>query len=165
MTDLAEIGSAEEVALFNPAFLARLLHGTTNEHERASGKGLAVPLSFLAPPLALHKPTREDLPGTAAALMQKWIREHPRHMARLSSRVIGLRPFTGIAIRFGIAHGVLVSDNGLLRAGTLQRRPRNFGSFETPEIEDCLKAARLLGRWFARQPDAATTLAWWGLAP
>lgn len=165
MTILGEIGSAEEIALFNPAFLARLLHGSVNQHERATGDGFAVPLAFLAPPLVLHKPTREDLPSTAAAQMQKWIREHPRHLAQLSSRVIGLRPFTGIAIRFGIAHGVLVSDHGVLRAGTLMRRPRNFGSLETTEIDDCLKASRLLGRWIARQPDAATTLAWWGFAP
>lgn len=165
MTDLAEIGSVEETALFNPAFLARLLHGTAHEHEGASGRGLAVPLSFLTLPLVLHKPTREALPGTSVALMQKWIRENPRHMARLSSRVIGLRSFSAAAIRFGIAHGVLVSDNGLLRAGSLLRRPHNFGSLETPEIEECLKAARLMGRWFARQPDAATALAWWGIAP
>lgn len=165
MTNLAEFGSAEEIALFNPAFLTRLIYDAAHEHERASGQGLAVPLSFLALPLVLHKATREDLPGTAAALMQKWIRENPRHLARLSFRVISLRPFSGAAIRFGIVQGVLVSESGLLRAGTVLRRPRNFGSLETTEIEDCLKAARLLGRWFARQPDAATALAWWGLAP
>lgn len=155
----------EEVALFNPAFLARLLHGTTHECERTSGHGFPVPLAFLSVPIVLHKPTRDDLPRTAAALMQKWIREHPRHMARLSSRVLGLRPFTGTAIRFGIEHGVLVSQDGLLRAGNLLRRPRNVSTFETIEIEECMKAAQLLGRWFARQPDAATALAWWGLAP
>lgn len=165
MSALAEIGSTEEMALFNPAFLARLLHGTAHEYEKPSGNGLPVPLAFLSVPLALHKPTRDDLPRTSAALMQKWIREHPRHMARLSSRVLGLRPFTGLAIRFGIEHGVLTSQGGLLSGGSLLRRPRNLSSFETAEIEECMKAAQFLGRWFARQPDAATALAWWGLAP
>ena len=114
MNGLAEVGTAEELALFNPAFLARLLHGTTHEYGKASGTGFPVPLAFLSVTLTLHKPTRDDLPRTSAALMQKWIREHPRHMARLSSRVLGLRPFTGAAIRFGIEHGVLLSQDGLL---------------------------------------------------
>jgi hypothetical protein len=165
MNGLTEIGTTEEVALFNPAFLARLLHGTTHEYEKSSGTGFPVPLAFLSVTVSLHKPTRNDLPRTSAALMQKWIREHPRHLAQLSSRVVGLRPFTGMAMRFGIGHGVLTSNEGLLHAGTLLRRPRNLSSFETDEIGECLKAARFLGRWFARQPDAATALAWWGLAP
>lgn len=165
MTALTEIGSSEEIALFNPAFLSRLLHATVANYGEAKGSAFPVPLAFLATPLTLHKAIRADLPKNAASQMQRWIREHPRHLVNVSSSVLGLRPFTGIAIRFGLAHGVLQSSDGLLGAGQLRRRTRSISAVETDEIEECLSSARFLGRWFARQPDAATLLAWWGLAP
>jgi hypothetical protein len=162
---LVEAGSAEEIALFNPAFISRLLHGTVNEYTQVRVPGMPVPLAFLATPLVLHLPTRNDLPNNAATQMQGWIREHPRHLARVAQNVIALRSFTGMALRFAITHGVLVSDDGLLRPGGLRRKPRGFDQQETAEIAECIRAGRFIGRWFARQPDAATLLAWWGVSP
>jgi hypothetical protein len=165
VTSIVDIASSEELALFNPAFLSRLLHRTVSEFQKTTPGAMSISLMFLAVPVALHKPTREDLPVNAAARMQQWIRQHPRHMARLSERVLSLRPFTGIAIRFGLVHGVLVADGPLVAAGSVRRKPRRFSGMETIEVDECLRAAGFLGRWFARQPDAATLLAWWGLRP
>ena len=163
MIALDEAGSHEEIALFNPAFLARILHGAVDDYVKAAGRSMPIPLAFLVTPLVLHKETRSDLPRSAASQMQNWIRENPRYAAHVTSRVVGLRVFTGVALRFGLTHGVLLADDGLLAAGSLRRRPSGFGLQETVEIEECLKAGRLVGRWFARQPDTATLLAWWGL--
>ena len=163
MNSLTEIGSKEEIALFNPAFLARVLHTTAGEYSKAGSHAMPVPIAFLVTPLVLHKATRADLPRSSATQMQNWIRENPRHAAHVTSRVVGLRTFTALAIRFALVHGVLQSSDGLLHAGTIGRRRPAVTALETPEIEECLTAARFLGRWFGRQPDTATLLAWWGL--
>jgi hypothetical protein len=165
VTSILDVGSSEEVALFNPAFLARLLHATATDYEKASERAMPVSLAFLAIPLVLHKPTREDLPTHASSQMQTWIREHPRHIVRLDTRVVGMRPFVGIAVRFGARHGVLTSVDGRVGAGSVKRRPRGYADLESAEIESCLRVASFLGRWFARQPDTATLLALWGLQP
>jgi hypothetical protein len=165
VTSVVDIASSDEIALFNPAFVARLLHRSASDLEQAGGTGMSISLMFLAVPLVLHKPTRDDLPSNAASQMQQWIREHPRHMAGLTDRVLSLRPFTGIAVRFGLAHGLLAADGPLVRAGSVRRKPPGFNAMETDEVDQCLRTAGFIGRWFARQPDAATLLAWWGLRP
>lgn len=165
MTSILEVGSSEEVALFNPAFLARLLRSAVNDYEKAAARGMPAPLAFLLIPLLLHKPTRDDLPTHASSQMQTWIREHPRHLAQLDARVLGMRPFIGVAVRFGVQHGVLTSADGSIGVGTVKRRPRGHAELESAEVDDCLRVASFLGRWFARQPDTATLLALWGLQP
>ena len=165
MTSIIDVGSSEEVALFNPAFLARLLSAAASNYEKAVERAMPVPLAFLIVPLVLHKPTRDDLPANASSQMQAWIREHPRHMAGLDMRVIGMRPFVGMAIRFGLQHGVLTSNNGRIGTGQLRRRPRGHAEIESTEVRTCLRVAGFLGRWFSRQPDDATALALWGLRP
>jgi hypothetical protein len=165
VTNILDIGSSEELALFNPAFLARVLRDAVSDYGSESRQNMPVPVAFLLVPLALHKPTRDDLPTHASSQMQMWIREHPRHMAQLGTRVVGMRSFVGVAIRFGIHHGVLTSEDGRIGAGSVKRRPRGYNESESIEVRECLRAAKFLGRWFARQPDVATLLALWGLRP
>jgi len=165
MTNILDIGSSEEVALFNPAFLARILREAAGDYEKESSANIPVPLTFLLVPLVLHKATRDDLPTMASAQMQTWIREHPRHLAQLGTRVVGMRSFVGLAIRFGLHHGVLTSEDGRIGAGTVKRRPRGYSEAESVEVLGCMVAAKFVGRWFARQSDVATLLAIWGLRP
>jgi hypothetical protein len=165
MTNILDIGSSEEVALFNPAFLARILREAAGDYEKESSEDIPLPLTFLLVPLVLHKATRDDLPTLASSQMQTWIREHPRHLAQLGTRVIGMRSFVGLAIRFGLHHGVLTSEDGRIGAGSVKRRPRGYNEDESVEVLMCMRAARFVGRWFGRQPDAATLLAIWGLRP
>lgn len=165
MTSILDIGSSEEVALFNPAFLARLLHDAVSDYEKGSRRSMPVALAFLLVPLVLHKPTRDDLPTLASSQMQAWIREHPRHLAQLGTRVVRMRPFVGVSIRFGLHHGVLTGEDGRIGPGSVRRRPRGYNERESLEVQECLRAARFSGRWFARQLDTATLLALWGLQP
>lgn len=165
MSTLSEISASDEMALFNPAFLAILLHAAISEHEKVAGRGIEVHLPFLLVPLALHQPTRMDLPSKSTAQMQKWIRENPRHISGLHKRAVSLRPFVAIAIRFASLRGVIRVEGTLLREGALKRRPRGYADQETDDARACQKAARFLGRWFGRQPDPATLLAIWGLRP
>jgi len=165
MTSIVDIASPEEVALFNPAFLARLLRSTAADFENSAERGLPIALGFLAIPLVLHRPTRDDLPVNAASQMQKWIREHPRHLSQLDNRVLRMRPFVGRSVEFGVRHGVLTSSAGDVSAGSVRRRSRGQAELESNEVAACIRSASFLGRWFARQGDTATLLALWGFRP
>jgi hypothetical protein len=154
----------EEQALFNPAFLALMLRRAADEHERRSGdRPLPTMLAYLMLPLALHGPTRRQLPSNVTAQMGEWIRGHPDAVAGLGVRARAVRPLVSAGMRLGLRHGLIVGEEGALRAGTLPRRPR--GIARSGEVDACIDKAGFLGRWFAEQPDAITTLALWGLRP
>lgn len=153
--------SPEERALFNPAFIARLLHSATRDHDRAGRGATPVPFLYVIPPLALHRHSREQLPTNAATQMHVWTREHVRVLVGLPARTIALRPLVSDAICLALRHGVLRSNGGSVLPGSVRRRQRDMAA--TPEVDECVSAAQFLGRWFARQPDPATALALWGL--
>ncbi|MHB2001391.1 MAG: three component ABC system middle component [Solirubrobacteraceae bacterium] len=159
---VADTQPVEELALFNAAFLALLVRRAADEHERRSG-GRALPavLAYLALPLALHGLTRRTLPNNVTAQMGEWIRSHPEAAAGLDERVRALRPLVSAGLRLGLTHGLLVADQGDLRANTLSRRPR--GMARSTEVDECIDKAGFLGRWLSEQPDPVTTLALWGL--
>lgn len=159
---VAETRPVEEVALFNPAFIALLARRAADDHERRSdGRPLPAMLVYLVVPLALHGPTRRSLPSNVTAQMGEWIRAHPEALAGLGERARSLRPLVSAGVRLALSRGLLRSEAGALRANRLGRRPR--GMARTAEIDECIDKAGFLGRWFAEQPDAVTTLALWGL--
>jgi len=162
---ISQFASSEEIALFNPAFLSVLTYDATSDFQKSASNPLPVVLPYLILPLALHRPTREDLPSTVAAQMQNWIQEHPRHLVDLDRRVVGLKPFVSASLRLALTHGVLTTERGRLMTGRLARRRRGAPETESDEVAACRRTARFCGRWFARQPDVGTLLALWGLRP
>lgn len=154
----------EEQALFNAAFLALMIRRAAEEHEqRARGRLLPVVLVYLVAPLALHGPTRRQLPTHVTTQMGEWIRSHPDASAGLEVRARVLRPLVSSGLTMGLRHGLVLGENGGLRALALRRRPR--GMARSAEVDACIDRAGFLGRWFAEQPDALTVLALWGLRP
>lgn len=161
-TAIVDARPVEELALFNAAFLALLVRRAAGEHERRSGgRPLPTMLAYLVLPLALHGPTRRQLPSNVTAQMGEWIRAHPDAAAGLAERVRALRPLVSAALHLGLTHGLLAAEVGTLRANSLPRRPR--GMARSAEVDECIDKAGFLGRWFSGQPDPVTTLALWGL--
>jgi hypothetical protein len=159
-----EAQPVEEIALFNPAFLALLTRRAAGDHEgRSGGRPLPIVLCYLAIPLALHGPTRRTLPSNVTAQMGEWIRSHPEAIVGLDRRARALRPMVSAGLRLGLTHGLLLSDETGLKAADLRRRPR--GMPRSVEVDECIDKAGFLGRWFSEQPDPFTTLALWGLQP
>lgn len=162
MTASVEARPLEEEALFNPAFLAVMLHAAADEHsKRSRGRGLPILLAYLVLPLALHGPTRRSLPRGVTAQLGEWVRAHPEALAGLDERARALRPLVSAGLRLGLAHGALRSGDGVIEPGPLRRRPR--GMARSPEVDECIAKAGFLGRWFSEQPDAQTVMALWGL--
>lgn len=154
----------EEQALFNPAFLALLVHGTAEGYEAASDAACPLPLLYLAPAVVLHGPTRSALPRTTSARMLNWCQTHPAELFDLAQRTRALRDHVSEACRLALNHGVLRVDGVGVRTASLQRnRRRVFRA--TEEISGIRERSRFLGHWLAVQPDALTALAMWGLRP
>ena len=152
----------EERALFNPAFIAVLLHAAVRGHaERANGRAFAIGYLYLIPPLALHQETRELLPTTVASSMPQWIGAHPGALVGLGDRVSAFRPLVSDACCFALRSGVLQTGPGGVTAGRLRRRPA--GSPSSMEVDRCISRSAFLGRWFAGQADIVTAFALWGL--
>lgn len=157
------VGS-ETSSLFNPAFCAVLLNKACAKYESKAESAMPITFAFLILPCALHKPTREALPGTTAASMWGWLRENPILLVDFADRVKTFRPFTGEAISYGLRSTVLNGSPGSIGAGKLKRQPRNL--FPTQDWKSCVKVAGFMGRWFAAANiDEATLLAHWGVMP
>lgn len=152
----------EEIALFNPAFLALLARQAADQHAvRSGGRPLPTPLVYVAVALVLHGPTRRSLPSNVTTQMGEWIRANPEASLGLGQRARALRPLISAGLRLGLKRGLLSAENGALRAGTLPRRPRGMARSE--EVDACLNKAGFVGRWFSGQTDLTTTMALWGL--
>lgn len=154
----------EASALFNPAFCSVVLNKACLGHASKADGAMPLTFAYLILPCALHRPTREALPRTAAASMAGWLRNTPLIRVDLPNRVQALRDTTSQAILYGLGHGILVSQDGDLRGGSLERRPRTLRP--TDDWQRCLSAGEFLGKWFAGSgSDEATLLALWGLRP
>ncbi|MEA2371318.1 MAG: hypothetical protein QOH12_1712 [Solirubrobacteraceae bacterium] len=161
---IVETRPVEELALFNPAFLALMLHRAVEEHEsRSAGRPMPSVLSYLIAPVALHGPTRRALPINVRSQMGEWVRSHPEASLGLGNRARARRPLVSDGLRLGLQHGLLSTDGPGMRSSRLPRRPR--GMARTTEVDKCIEKAGFLGRWFSEQPDSITTLALWGLRP
>lgn len=155
---------SETSVLFNPAFCALLLNKASADYEKKRGESLPVTFAFLILPSALHKPTREALPGTTASSMWTWIRDQPLLLMDFAERVRTFRPLAAAGITYGLRHNALSGTPGAISAKKIKPRPRTL--FPTEDWVACVKAAEFLGRWYGgTSADEATTLAHWGVRP
>ncbi len=153
--------SVEQAALFNPAFITLVL-ASASRGARDDG-GLPWPLAFVVGPLALHRPTREALPGTTATSLPVWLERNPHARVGLPQRASDLAHLTREALRLGLAAGALELASDRLRAGAPRRRTKAVR--RSPEVDECFKRAEFLGRWFAGSGDVATIFGHLGLRP
>lgn len=158
------LADTEASALFNPAFCAVVLNRACAGFTSRSDASMPLTFAYLVLPSALHRPTRETLPGTVAASMIAWLRANPLTLVDLPDRIRAFRDLTSQAIVYGLTRRMLASDDGSLRALKLRRRPRTLRP--TADWESCLRAADFLGKWIGGSGnDEATSLAQWGLRP
>lgn len=157
--------SVEQARLLNPAFLAALLWSCSEGYSSVTERGIPYPLTFIAMPVTLHKATRESLPRTTRTSMATWLVQNPQAHVRFAERATALVPLIKEGILFG-ANGKLIEVySSQILAAT---RPRSMNSFLTQaseEVNDCMKKAKFVGKWFASSGEYSTIMALWGVAP
>jgi hypothetical protein len=155
----------EEAANLNPAFCAELLSRAVSEYYRVRELPFPFALTFLILPIALHKRTREELPGNSSSAFVGWLAEHRAALTELPERVTRLVPITREALLFSIQHDVLRFDQGALIPGTKPIRSRSHPERTTDDADEARRAAALLGRWFANQGSASSIMLGFGVTP
>jgi Family of unknown function (DUF6521) len=156
--------SPEVANLLNPAFCGHVLYTAVASYADNAKKPMPYVLSFVILPLVLHHATCITIEGRTSQL-QLWLAEHPEVKVRLAERARQLVPFAREASEFLLQTETLRLDaTGGLEIGAPLRRMRR--SIPNPEQnEECLKKAKILGRWLSTAGSAATIYASLGVKP
>lgn len=155
----------EEANLLNPAFCCVALASSVAEYASVDRVGMPYPLVYLVLAAALHKPTRIWLPRTTRTTLGAWLQEHADARVGFAERVIALKPYCREAILFGaLRNWLTMTDEGRLLAGDVGAVERAVRVLDG-EARECTRAARLVGRWFARAGTPQTVMAYWGVRP
>ena len=157
----------EEAYLFNPAFCAAALHEFIKEYKKAKGGAAPYALLFCVLSIAVHGRTRRALPGSTLTSLYSWRERNPEVLIGFAERARSLRPVVQEALRFAIdRNAIQFADDGGVTLGTKPLTiAKKFENALTDDARECIAAARLLGRWFAKAGTASTILAAWGIKP
>jgi hypothetical protein len=149
--------SRVEASLLNPALIALLMAEAAKEYERQA-EPMSWPLTFLIPPLVLHRPTRDALPRDTRTHLSTWIARQPVIRAGFPERAAAMAPLSREGLRFGMRNGVLDASEGKVRG--LSSRPAPPG-----DLRVLVNRAGLVGRWLARTDQPSTVFALFGVRP
>lgn len=146
-----------EAALLNPALIALLMAEAARGYE-VQARPMSWPLTFLIPPLVLHRPTRDALPRDTRTHLSTWIARQPVLRAGFPERAAAMAPLAREALRFGLRHGTLTILAGNVLSTTTLAPPPG-------DLRVLLGRARLVGRWLARTDQPSTVFALFGVRP
>ncbi|WP_244525189.1 MULTISPECIES: three component ABC system middle component [Bradyrhizobium] len=149
----------------NPAFCGELISRAVSEYFRTRQQSFSFALSFAVLPIALHKQTREQLPGNASAAFAGWVADHSSTMAEFPDRVLRLVPVTREALLFLVQHKVIRLDASGLSPGARPIGRAARPSQVTDDVAEARSAAALLGRWFASEANATSIMKGLGVSP
>lgn len=157
-----EVRSPTIAAMLNPALISLLLSAAAYGYRRASGAGMPFEYAFLVVPMALHRGTREQLPGNTNSHITKWIADRPIVQAGFPARAWSLTPYVNEGLRYGLGVGQLsLADGGLLLGST--RRTDEL--LPDTELTELVQASALVGRWLSKAERPATIFALFGVTP
>jgi len=152
----------EERYALNPALLAQVIAQAAAGYSQEAAGGMPFALSYLAVPVVLHAETRAALPGSVATSMASWLGEHELLRRAVRARTVPFAPLVREGLVLGLRTGALRLDRGTLH---VPRPNAAVPRGDLPELHQLLRAARLLGRLFARVGSASTVFAMWGVRP
>jgi hypothetical protein len=156
---------SEEARNLNPAFCGELIFRAVSDYRKLKPQPFSFALSFLIVPIALHKATRDQLPGKASTAFVGWLADKGPSLAQLPDRVLRLVPVSREALLFLIQHNALRIEDGGLVPGAKPIRLTEKLPQTTDDVVEARGAAALLGRWFANQGTASSILQGLGISP
>jgi hypothetical protein len=162
---VAATRSIEEATLFNPAFIAALLHRAIGGFERETQQGIPLPLLYLVPPVALVRATRQLLPGRVDTSLPGWLQEHPEVRLQFAENARALVPVTRDGLLFGVARGVIFIDGDRIRQKPFPHGAAAAMGRNTKDFQEVLNRANFVGRWYAHAGSQQTIMTFWGVRP
>ena len=161
--------SREERNLLNPAFCSTLLwqagKGASDNHN-SPRSSLSYIEAFLILPLVLHQGTRESLPSRINSSLPVWVNDNPLVIASLPNRARALVLHTKEAIIFGGTGGLYsVEERQLLISAERESAIRTMVRGTSDEVQQCMKKARFLGKWFTHTGTPETIFTLLGVRP
>lgn len=157
--------SVEQARLLNPAFLAALVWSCADGYSSVTKLGIPYPLLFVAMPVILHKATRENLPRAVTTSLAAWLVQNPQSHILFAERATALVSLIKEGILFGANGQLLEVSSSRIIALTKPSSMKNFLSQASEEVNDCMKKAKFVGKWFASSGEYTTIMALWGVAP
>ena len=140
---------AKEVAyLLNPSFCGLILYNSIKEYEKETSTSFPFFLAYLILPLVLHRKTREKI--SSRTQMHIWLQKNPELLIDFSKRVNDIVEITNETIRFLLQCKVLEFDKDAAPNLKLSDLKLKEEKIENEEIDDCIRKAKHVARWFSK---------------
>lgn len=155
----------EIASLLNPAFCEFLISTALDAYTKSINKGAPYVFPFVMLPLVLHKPTRQSFPRSSRTAFSSWITSANTAIAKVgfAERARNLAPYVKEALIFSMQNGrIYVTESGLLK--TSIPTPKSYPN-ATNDVNECIRAALMCGKWFSIIGDFKTAMALLGVKP
>ncbi|MRR07788.1 MAG: hypothetical protein EG828_12810 [Deltaproteobacteria bacterium] len=155
----------EIAALLNPAFCGLLLSIGLGEYTKNFSDGAPYAFPFVMLPLVLHKPTRQMFPRSSRTAFSAWITNSDTAIVKIgfAERAKNMAPYVKESLAFAMQNNrVYVTESGRLKA--TNPVPKSFPN-ATQEVNECVRASVMCGKWFSMVGDFKTAMALLGVKP
>ena len=161
-----ESRAGEEMSLFSPSFCGVLLWCAASAESSKKSHGMQLELLYLVLPLVLHRGTRETLPRDIRTSIPSWANANGLLCLFLAERARALVSFTREALCFGGRHSLFSwNQTGIAANLSWKKSIEDYAKKSTLEVQECVRKATFLGKWFQKTGDAATVMAILGVRP
>jgi hypothetical protein len=154
---------AEVANLFNPAYLAILLHQVSSGYESQRAQALPFALAFIALPIVMHRSTAKVLPKTSVTKLHLWLTENPEVLFEFGQRAASYAPYVREAISFGVSYGLLEFSQGSSIGKTRLSKLKGWEKESLPRIETA--QALLVGKLLGKEGDVRNIFSMFGVRP
>ena len=156
----------EEFNLYNPAYTGFLIYSLLREFDNMDRNGINPALIYLCLPLILNKGLSTKLPSSYKTSLIAWLVDNETLLINFSQRINSFFDITQNAMDFLFENKLLevTPDNNIMFVKSkLAKSPAMFEKSNTMKRQ--LSASKLLGKWLAVSPDAATIYSVLGIRP
>jgi hypothetical protein len=155
----------ETLRLLNPAFLATVIGHAATGYAEHGDRGLPFALSFIVPPLVLHKDTRDVLPKIITSKLPDWTHKNAAVLAFLPDHARELQPAIRSAILVGTHFDIIQFDNEARLRASSQFNPKAVQNDlqKSGEIGEIMHKSRFIGRWLSVSGNQPTVLSILGI--
>lgn len=158
--------SADERALFNPAFTSVVVWHAATGYYSARDQLLSLPLAFLILPMVLPTEVRNALPRSRSTSLATWLSDNSLVRSDIARHAHALESTTKEALVFGGTHRLYeLGKSGIAPRADFEQAIRDNLRTGSQEIISCVRRAEFVGRWFGAAGSEDTVLELVGVKP